>query len=89
METDNRWGYIRIYKKTERYRSGNPCDSGRLHKLFAYQCHCADRPRINPHLAIWIKTCNRQIVSNPTVWIQTSPLNHLLASIEHHFRHLP
>ena len=69
METDNRWGYIRIYKKAGRYRSGNPCNSGRLHELFAYQCHCAERPRINPHSPVWLKNRSQLFGSNPSVWI--------------------
>ena len=76
MEADNSCGYIRIYKKAGRYRSGNSFNSGRLHEIFAYQCHCADRPRINPHSPVWLKKSNQHSGSNPYVWIQTSLPNH-------------
>lgn len=76
MKTDNRWGYIRIYKKAGCYRFGKPCKSGRLHELFDYQCHCADRPRINPHSPVCLKKRSQLSESNPHVWIQTFPPNH-------------
>ena len=69
METDNRWGYIRIYKKAGRYRSENPCNSGRLHEIFAYQCLCAFSPRINPHSPVWLKNRSQLFGPNPSVWI--------------------